>query len=114
MNGEPDSAGDSELVVLREKSPGHPHAVYRRGDVLIREAGPWTPTTHALLRHLEEAGFPYSPRVVGSGFDDQGRETLQYIEGTFTQPGPWSLEGAGRCGRAGPRPARGDGLLPAA
>ncbi|MCH7579484.1 MAG: phosphotransferase [Chloroflexi bacterium] len=98
MNGEPDSAGDSELVVLREKSPGHPHAVYRRGDVLIREAGPWTPTTHALLRHLEEAGFPFSPRVVGSGFDDQGRETLQYIEGTFTQPGPWSLEGVAAVG----------------
>ena len=95
---EPDSADDSELIVLREKSAYHPHAVYRRGDVVIREAGPWTRTTHALLRHLEEVEFPYSPRVVGSGFDDQGRETLQYIEGTFTQPGPWSLEGAAAVG----------------
>ncbi len=98
MNAEPATTGDSELVVLREKSAYHPHAVYRRGDVVIREAGPWTPSVHALLRHLEEAGFPYSPRIVGSGFDDQGRETLQYIEGTFTQPGPWSLEGAAAVG----------------
>ena len=98
MNAELGPTGDVELVVLREKSPGHPHAVYRRGDVLIREAGPWTPSVHALLRHLEEAGFPFSPRVVGSGFDDQGRETLQYIEGTFMQPGPWSLEGVAAVG----------------
>ena len=83
---EPDSADDSELIVLREKSAYHPHAVYRRGDVVIREAGPWTRTTHALLRHLEEVEFPYSPRVVGSGFDDQGRETLQYIEAPLHSP----------------------------
>ena len=56
------------------------HTVYRRGDVVIREAGPWTPTTHLLLRHLEQVGFPYSPRVVGSGFDDQGRETLATVQ----------------------------------
>ena len=28
------------------------------------------------------------------GEDSDGRETLSYIEGEFTQPGPWSLEGA--------------------
>jgi len=49
-----------------------------RGNV-HRETGPWTPTVHALLRHLEQAGFEGAPRVVG--FDDVGREVLTYIEG---------------------------------
>jgi hypothetical protein len=31
--------------------------VHRRGNVVIRDAGPWTPAVHALLRHLEGAGF---------------------------------------------------------
>jgi hypothetical protein len=89
---------DLEIEVLREKTAYHPHAVYRRGDVVIRDAGPWTPTIHTLLRHLEDVGFAGAPRIVGSGFDEEGRETLQYIEGTFTQPGPWSLEGAAAVG----------------
>jgi Phosphotransferase enzyme family len=53
---------------------------------------------HALLRHLEDVGFPGSPRVVGGGFDPQGRETLSYIEGDFTHPGPWTLDGAASVG----------------
>ena len=44
-----------------------------------REAGPWTPAIHELLRHLEHAGFDGAPRVVG--FDDRGREVLTYVEG---------------------------------
>jgi hypothetical protein len=36
---------------------------------------------------------------VGSGFDPDGRETLSYLEGEFTQPGPWTLEGAAAVGR---------------
>jgi hypothetical protein len=72
--------------------------VHRRGDVVIRDAGPWTPAVHALLRHLEAAGFTAAPRLVGSGLDAGGRETLTYIEGEFTQPGPWSLDGAAAVG----------------
>jgi hypothetical protein len=34
---------------------------------------------HALLRHLAEAGFAGAPRV--HGFDDQGREVLDFVEG---------------------------------
>lgn len=49
-----------------------------QGDV-HREAGPWTPAVHALLRHLEQAGFDGAPRVVG--FDDVGREVVTYIQG---------------------------------
>lgn len=74
-------------------------AVSRRGHVVLREAGPWTPTVHTLLRHLERVGFCGAPRVVGSGFDAQGREKLGYIPGEFMQPGPWTLEGAAGVGR---------------
>ena len=74
-------------------------AVYRRGDVVIREAGPWTPSVHALLRHLEQAGFAAAPRLAGPGRDAGGREVLTFIDGEFTQPGPWSLDGAAALGR---------------
>jgi Phosphotransferase enzyme family len=73
-------------------------AVHRQGQVVIRETGPWAPAVHALLRHLEAVGFAGAPRVVGSGLDAAGRETLTYIDGTFLQPGPWSLEGAATVG----------------
>jgi hypothetical protein len=51
----------------------------RVGDTVRRRSGVWTPAVHALLRHLEAAGFEGSPRVVGA--DAQGREILAYIEG---------------------------------
>ncbi|MFC1717675.1 phosphotransferase [Candidatus Poribacteria bacterium] len=91
--------GDSSYEVLRAKSLLHHRAVYRRGQVIVRETGPWTVAVHSLLRHLEDVGFAGSPRLVGSGFDAEGRETLSYIEGEFTQPGPWTLEGAAAVGQ---------------
>lgn len=72
--------------------------VHRRGSVVIRDAGPWTPAVHVLLRHLEYVGFDAAPRLVGSGFGPDGRETLTFIEGEFTEPGPWSLDGAAALG----------------
>jgi hypothetical protein len=72
--------------------------VHRRGDTVVRDTGPWAPAVHALLRHLEAVGFSAAPRLVGTGFDAGGRETLTYIEGEFTQPGPWSLDGAAAVG----------------
>ena len=62
---------------------------------------------HALLRHLEAAGFAGAPRLVGSGIEADGREVLTFIEGEFTQPGPWSLDGAAATGGPAARPARG-------
>jgi hypothetical protein len=84
--------------VLRTKSHFHPAAVHRAGDVVVRDAGPWAPTVHALLRHLKEVGFASAPRLVGSGFDAEGRETLSYVDGEFVHPGPWTLEGAASVG----------------
>jgi hypothetical protein len=58
------------------------------GDVVHKRASPWTPTVHALLRHLERAGFDGAPRALG--FDDQGREMLSYLPGrTVGNSFPW-------------------------
>ncbi len=84
-----------DLIVLEG---GGRTTVHRRGSVVIRDTGPWTPAVHALLRHLEEAGFAAAPRLAGPGLDRDGREMLTFLEGDFTQPGPWSLEGAAALG----------------
>ena len=56
--------------------------------VIHKRASPWTPTVHALLRYLEEAGFPGAPRALG--FDSSGREMLSYLPGeTIGDRMPW-------------------------
>jgi len=82
-----------ELVLSEEKS------VTRRGNEVLRPSGPWTPNVHALLRHLRQAGFSAAPRVLGSGRDADGREKLEFVEGEFVHPGPWSDEGLAAVGR---------------
>ncbi len=66
--------------------------VYRQGDVVLRETGPWSPTVHALLKHLESVGFEATPKVVGTGFAPDGREILNFIDGEVVNPKPWSIE----------------------
>lgn len=58
---------------------GNTSPVVRVGDTVRRQAGPWTPSVHALLRHLERAGFDGAPRALG--FDGQGREILSFLPG---------------------------------
>lgn len=58
---------------------GRHRRVVRIGDTVRRPVQPWTPAVHALLRHLEDVGFPYAPRV--KGIDGQGRDILTYVEG---------------------------------
>jgi hypothetical protein len=60
-----------------------------RIDGIVRKpASPWTPTVHALLRHLEEAGFQGAPRP--RGLDGHGREMLTYLPGeTAAGRFPW-------------------------
>lgn len=61
-----------------------PHRrVVRLANTVRRPVHPWTPAVHALLRHLEDVGFPYAPRVLG--IDQEGREILTYLGG---QSGP--------------------------
>lgn len=92
-NRKPDT---SEDILL---SHGGPTNVHQRGRVIIKDTGPWAKTVHSLLRHLETVGFAGAPRVVGSGFDADGREMLTYVEGEFADTGPWSLDGAAGVGR---------------
>jgi hypothetical protein len=53
--------------------------VERIGDTVHRPVAPWTAAVHGLLRYLEDVGYEYSPRVLG--FDEQGREVLNWIGG---------------------------------
>jgi hypothetical protein len=82
------------LAENREEEAEHPllggdrDTVLRRGKVVVREAGPWAPTVHTLLSHLERTGFAAAPRIVGTGFDAQGRETLTYVDGEVISPAP--------------------------
>lgn len=71
---------------------GGRNAVSRIDDVVHRQTGPWAKSVHALLRHLEVEGFSGAPRVVGNGFDVQGRETIGFLHGVSLHPGPWPDE----------------------
>lgn len=58
------------------------------GGVVHKPASPWTPTVHALLRYLEQAGVDGVPRVLG--FDEQGRQMLTYLPGEMIgDRDPW-------------------------
>ncbi|NUT43342.1 MAG: phosphotransferase [Thermoactinospora sp.] len=53
--------------------------VVRVGETVRRPAGPATPAVHALLSHLESAGFAGAPRFLG--MDGLGREILTFVQG---------------------------------
>ena len=77
-------SGDQAEVAIHG---GNTNTVVRVGDTVRRTAGAWTPTVHALLRHLEATGFDAAPRALG--LDAQRREMLTFIEGTtVTYPMP--------------------------
>src|SRR5512145_629871 len=58
---------------------GRVNKVVLVGQTVRRNTGPWTPTVHQLLTHLNHAGFYGAPRP--HGFDELGREILDYIPG---------------------------------
>ena len=99
--GSDDFAGDkkaSESKLIREADTFHTTNVFRQGDILIKETGPWAASVHSLLQHLESVGFNAAPKVVETGFDAQGREKLTFILGEFIDPGPWSQEACYKIG----------------
>lgn len=61
--------------------------VVRVGDTVRRGTGPWTPTVHAYLRHLEARGFGGAPRVLG--IDGEGREILTFVAGEVPSSSAW-------------------------
>jgi hypothetical protein len=67
---------------------GNTGGAVRIGDTVRRVPGAWTPTVHALLRHLEAVGFDRAPRALG--FDEQGREVLSFLPGDMVGTArPW-------------------------
>lgn len=56
---------------------GNVGRVWRVGDTVRRETGPWSPAVHRLLHHPE--GAPGVPRF--HGLDEQEREVLDYLPG---------------------------------
>lgn len=65
---------------------GSVNTVRRVGNTIRRPSGPWTPTVHALLHHLERNGFEGAPRVLG--IDEEGQEMLSLLEGEPARR-PW-------------------------
>ncbi|MFZ0324720.1 MAG: phosphotransferase [Actinomycetes bacterium] len=57
---------------------GNVGGVHKVGETVHRPVGPWTPAVHALLDHLA-ARVPHVPRVLG--FDERGREVLDFLPG---------------------------------
>lgn len=58
--------------------PGNISGAVKIGMTARRPVGYWTPAVHKLLAHLRDR-VPHIPRVLG--FDDQGREVLDYLPG---------------------------------
>jgi Ser/Thr protein kinase RdoA (MazF antagonist) len=89
--------------VTRDSGPGtlvrvkdQPGPVVIDSDVVRRPAGPWTSAVHALLDHLERAGFTGSPHAVSSV---GGEDVVTYIPGESVSPHAWSDEGVFGVGR---------------
>lgn len=76
VEGGRDTLLNVDEIVL---SGGNMTAVVRVGDTVRRAAGPWTPTIHALLRHIRAAGFGGVPEPLG--IDERGREILSFLPG---------------------------------
>ena len=66
---------DEIALVGGQSTPG----VVRIGDTVRRPLSEGWEFRHSLLRHLEHAGFPYAPRLLG--IDEQQREILTYLDG---------------------------------
>ncbi len=62
------------------------NSVVRIGDRVHRSASPQTPTIHRLLAHVRAQGVEWVPRV--HGFDNQGREVLDYLPGEVVHDSP--------------------------
>jgi len=59
---------------------GNMGPVSRRGDEVLRTAGPWTANVHRLLQLCADSGVEGIPRPLG--YTGDGRERLSYLQGT--------------------------------
>jgi Ser/Thr protein kinase RdoA (MazF antagonist) len=58
---------------------GRKNQISRSGKTVIRPAGPWSKSVHALLTHLKQVGFSGAPEPLG--FDNESNEILTYLAG---------------------------------
>lgn len=58
---------------------GNVSKVFRSGNTVRRELKSNSKKIHALLKHLDNKGYDYSPKYLG--IDEKGREVLSFIEG---------------------------------
>lgn len=82
----------AELNSGQALTGGNMSPVWRIGDTVHREAGPWTPHVHRLLSLLHARGVTGVPTPVG--MDAEGREVLTYLPGDV---GSSPLVGRQRC-----------------
>ena len=76
------------MATEHELPGGRTRGAIRLGQTARRPAGPWTSAVHALLAHLEKAGFDGAPTA--HGVDEQGREVLSILPGeTLGDERPW-------------------------
>lgn len=68
--------------------------VTRVGDTVFRSPKPQSRTVVSFLSFLNCVGFTAAPKPIGTGFAADGREMLEFIEGTSPQPLAWSDEAA--------------------
>lgn len=73
--------------------------VSRRGNEVLRAAGPQSETVIALLRHLADEGFDAAPRPIDGGFAADGRERLSFVAGESPHPLAWSDDALWQMGR---------------
>ncbi|WP_460568605.1 aminoglycoside phosphotransferase family protein [Humibacter soli] len=71
--------GDLEHLDEERLDGGNVTPVSRRGGTVLREAGPWTPTVHAVLAHARSEGMTAIPEPLGFAAD--GREIVSYVPG---------------------------------
>lgn len=66
--------------------------IVRVDGTVRRPAHRRSPWVQALLRHLEDVGFPGAPRALG--FDDKGREVVSFVAGEVVHRLPFNLPDA--------------------
>ncbi|MDQ2845174.1 MAG: aminoglycoside phosphotransferase family protein [Actinomycetota bacterium] len=79
-----------EISLFVEGNGTAPSGASRRGGTVMRRSGPWSTGVLSLLRHYEAVGLVGVPRVIGTGFSFDGRETLTYLPGTSAHPQAWA------------------------
>jgi hypothetical protein len=69
-------------------SGGRTFGAIKVADTIRKPRQPWTPAVHAVLEHLERAGFEGAPRA--RGYDESGRAVYSYLDGEVVgDQWPW-------------------------